>query len=94
MPFSKELTGMIDLNVKVVFFRLRTQPDLLERCRVAHILLVCLAKLALLLILPLAVVHYPADRRIARRSHLHEIQTGLAGPVQGQITLYNAKLTI
>ena len=57
-------------------------------------LLMGLAELPLLLVLPLAVVHYPANRRITGRSDFHQIQPSFAGHTHRSKTLYNANLVI
>ena len=48
----------------------------------------------LLLIQPLAVVHDAADRRLARRGHLDEIQANLTGPIEGILLAHDTDLVI
>jgi hypothetical protein len=57
-------------------------------------LLVCIPNLALLLIEPLAVIHYPADRRVAVRRDLYEVQVYLASFTHRLRYVHNADLTI
>ena len=73
MAFFNEFTGMFLLDLKIMRVRLWAQPDFLQRGRMLGMLLVCLAQLALLLVLPLAIIHDATDRRIAGGSNLYEV---------------------
>jgi len=89
----EELSGVPDLNLKVVFADLgRLDADFLQFRLVA-------VGLGLLLLLPLgvfplAVIHDPADRGGCLRGHLDEVHPGLTGPGQGVLDLHNAHLLV
>jgi hypothetical protein len=53
-----------------------------------------LANLAFLLILPLAVIHYPTYGRVTGRGYFHKVKSDLACPVKGFIFWYDPHLII
>ena len=79
VPFLQERPGVTDLDLQVVTVGLRPEPDFLERRDRMLGLLVGVADPPFLLVEPLAVIHDPADRRLAVRRDLHKVQTGFLG---------------
>ena len=90
----KELSGVVDLDVQVVLVRLRAEANLLQRRDMMLALLVRFPQPTFLLILPFAVVHYPADRGIAGGGDLDEIQAGLSGSAEGLLFSDNTHLVV
>jgi hypothetical protein len=60
-----KFTGVIELNIEVVFFGLGSESDLLEGCSMVLVFFMGLANPAFLLILPLSIIHYPTNRGVA-----------------------------
>lgn len=90
----QEFTGVFLLNFQVMLVCLGPKPDFLQGTRMLGVLLVCLTQFSLLLVLPLAVIHDAADRRIAGGCHLYKIQPHFACPVQGFPRVHNADLIV
>jgi len=72
---------MFHLHLKVMFFRLGSQPDLfyLNDC----LALSCILELFALLIPKASVVHDPTYWGIGQGCHLYQIVTGTRRPLQG-----------
>ena len=79
---GQKLASAIDLHLDVMFTGLWADADLLDLA-VMDVPLVPL--LLLLVVLELAKVHDPADRRALVRGHLDQIQFRFAGGRQGLI---------
>jgi hypothetical protein len=71
----QEAFCLIDLEIDVVFARLRTESNLFD----FRLMDVRAVEFLLLLVLELAEVHDPADRRLFVWSHLDEIKPTLPG---------------
>ena len=56
--------------------------------------LMSLANLSFLLILPLAVIHYPTYGRVTGRGNFHKVESDLSRPVEGFVFWYDAHLII
>ena len=73
VAFFQKFTGVIELDSQVVFVGSRPESDFLQRCSVVLTFFTSLASLALLLIQPLAIIHYPAHRWVARWCDFHKV---------------------
>jgi len=82
VAFLQKFPGVIDLDSQVVFVGFGPEPDFLQRPSVVGALFVRVAYLALLLIQPFAVIHNPADRRVAFGGNLHKVQACFTGFAQ------------
>ncbi len=80
VSFFEEFTGVLELDIQVVFVCFGPEPDTLEGRGVVQVSLMSISNLSLLLIQPLAVIHYPANRRVALRGNFHKVHANLAGP--------------
>lgn len=86
----KKFAGMVDLEIDVMLSGLGTNPYLLEPSVVGVRLVLVLA--FFLLVLELAIVHDPADRRLLSRSDLYQIEAGRCCNLNGLFRFQNAKL--
>ncbi len=53
-----------------------------------------LANLSFLLVKPLAVIHYPTDRWVARRRDFYKVQTCFTCPVHCLAYVYDSRLIV
>jgi len=94
VAFSQKFAGVIELDIQVVLVGFGPEPDFLQCSGVLMGLFTTIATLAFLLIQPLAVIHYPADRRLAVGSDLDKIQAGLPGLGCCVIFVYDTYLIV
>jgi hypothetical protein len=80
MTFFQEFSPVFELDFQIAFVGFWSEPNFLEGSGMTGVFLVGFASLSLLLIEPLAVIHDPTNRRIARWGHFHEIQFNLTCP--------------
>lgn len=85
----QEVLRLIYLEINIVIARLGTEPNLFDLC----LMNVCAMEFFLLLILELAKVHDPTDRRLFARGHLDQIETGFASPIQRLFSRNDAELS-
>ena len=90
----KKFASVFEFNLKVACIGFGSKPYLFEGNIVVLAFLVSLANLSFLLILPLAVIHYAAYRRITGRGYFHKVKSDLACPVEGFIFWYDTYLII
>ena len=90
----KKFASVIEFNLKVARICFRSEPYLLQRSIVVLAFLMSFANLSFLLILPLAVIHYPTYRRVTGRGYFHKVKADLASSVEGFIFWYDAHLVI
>ena len=69
---------LIHLEINVVLACLGSQPNFLD----FRLVDVCAMEFFLLLVLELAEVHDPTDRRLLVRGHLDQVEAGLASAIQ------------
>jgi len=94
VAFFKEFTGVSEFDVEVVFVGFRSQSDFLQRCGMVMMFFMRLANLSFLLVKPLAVVHYPTDRWVARWCDFHKVQTGFTCPAHCLAYIYDSRLIV
>ena len=90
----KKFASVFELNLQVARIGFRSEPYFLQGNIVVLAFLMSLANLSLLLILPLAVIHYPTYGRVTGRGHFHKVEPDVACPVEGFIFWYDAHLII
>ena len=73
VAFFQKFTGVIELNRQVVLVGLRPESDFLQRPGVVLAFFMRFTGLALLLIQPLAIIHYPTNRRVALWCNFHKV---------------------
>ena len=78
VAFFKEFAGVIELDIEVVPFSFRAQPYLLKGHSVMVVFSVCGTQLSFLLIEPLAIIHYSANRRAAGGRDFDKVQSDIA----------------
>ena len=90
----KKFASVIEFNLKVACISFGSEPYLLQRCIVVLAFLMSFTNFAFLLILPLAVIHYPTYRWVTGRGYFHKVKADLACPVEGFIFWYDTHLII
>jgi len=94
VTFFKKLCGPPELDVEVMWVGFRSKPDFLQGERVVMMLFVGFAELSLLLIKPFSIIHYPADRGLARWGDFNQVQAGLTSPAYCFCTVNYANLIV
>lgn len=85
---KKEAAGLGHLELNVVVARFGSKPNLLD----PGVMNVGFVMLLFLLVLELAEIHDPANRRLLIRCHLHQIEAGVSRERHGIVGGHNTQL--